>query len=278
VAGTRVLMADGSSKPIEKVKPGDTVKATNAETGLTERQQVTAAITGSGDKSLIELTLVGAGSGGGGPPAEVTATAGHKFYSPDKGWIPAGELKVGDTLRDSDGRAATVAGTDEIASTTTVYNLTVNDTHTYYVRVGDTAVLVHNCGARVVDMAGKDIANPDALASRLLAHTNQALSEFSSGAIGYSPQDLLRIARRPSRANTIKGNILDARVKELAGMDPALKDLFSTPGGMPGPDWVNTGRSVPGVGWYDLTTARMWGQHVFDYAPGFGPGVGILWR
>ena len=60
--------------------------------------------------------------------------------------------------------------------------------------------------------------------------------------------------------------------------DPALKDLFSTPGGMPGPDWVNTGRSVPGVGWYDLTTARMWGQHVFDYAPGFGPGVGILWR
>ena len=61
-------MADGSSKPIEKVQPGDTVKATDEKTGLTEPQQVTATIVGTGDKNLVKLTFVGAGAGGGGPP------------------------------------------------------------------------------------------------------------------------------------------------------------------------------------------------------------------
>ena len=147
VAGTLVLLADGSSKPIEKLQPGDTVKATNAETGLSEPQQVTATITGSGEKSLVRLTLTG--SGGGGPPAEITATAGHKFYSPAKGWTAAGDLKPGDTLRDADGDLVTVARTTEYADATTVYNLTVNDTHTYYVSTGDSSVLVHNCGGGV---------------------------------------------------------------------------------------------------------------------------------
>jgi RHS repeat-associated protein len=147
VAGTPVLLADGGSKPIEKLKPGDTVKATDAETGLTEPRQVTATITGSGDKSLVELTLVGAGAGGGGPPAEVTATAGHKFYSPAKGWIPAGELKAGDILRDSRGNTVTVAETAEYTSTTTVHNLTISGVHTYYVIAGKAPVLVHNCGS-----------------------------------------------------------------------------------------------------------------------------------
>ncbi|MFJ5535170.1 LamG-like jellyroll fold domain-containing protein [Streptomyces sp. NPDC093261] len=135
-----------------------------------------------------------------------------------------------------------------------------------------------DCGARVVDVGGKKIDNPDVLASRLLKYTNQALSEWDSGIIGYSAKDLARIARRPSRANTIKGNILDRRVKELTDNDPALGELFSTPSGMPGPDWVNTGTSVPGIGWYDLTTEVMWGQHVYDYSPRYGPGVGILWQ
>ncbi|MFV2088987.1 hypothetical protein, partial [Micromonospora sp. LOL_021] len=33
--GTRVLMADGTTTPIEQVKPGDTVIATDPETGTT---------------------------------------------------------------------------------------------------------------------------------------------------------------------------------------------------------------------------------------------------
>jgi hypothetical protein len=193
--------------------------------------------------------------------------------------VDAKDLRTGEWLRTSAGTYVQVTALERWTTRqATVHNLTVSDLHTYYVLAGGTAVLVHNCGARVVDMEGNDIEAPDAIASRLLEHTNQALTEWDAGSIGYSAKDLLRIKKRPSRANTIKGNILDRRVKELADNDPALKELFSTPAGMPGPDWVNTGTSVPDVGWYDLTTQRMWGQHAFDYGPRYGPGVGILWQ
>lgn len=122
------------------------------------------------------------------------------------------------------------------------------------------------------------MANPDPLASRLLQHTKTALDEWDNGTLGYSARDFARIDRRESMANTIMGNIIDARVKELSDADPLLSDLFSTPPGTPGPDWVNSGNTVPDVGWYDLTTASQWGQHVFDYGPGYGPGVGIIWN
>lgn len=153
-AGTLVLLADGSTKPIEKLQPGDTVTATDPVTGVTEPQQVTATVEGTGDKDLIDLTLVGAGSGGGGPPSVITATAGHKFYSPDRGWIPASELGTGDILRDESGAEVSVALVGEpTTSNTTVYNLTVSGAHTYYVVAGDEQVLVHNCGNRPHDKA-----------------------------------------------------------------------------------------------------------------------------
>ncbi|MDG4831587.1 HYD1 signature containing ADP-ribosyltransferase family protein [Solwaraspora sp. WMMD1047] len=143
--GTPVRMADGSSKPIEQVEPGDSVVATDPETGETNPQQVTAAVEGTGTKHLIDLTLVGAGAGGGGPPATVTATDGHRFYSPTRGWAEAAHLKVGDELRDEFGTPVTVAKLSRHTRQATVHNLTVNDTHTYYVEAGTTPVLVHNC-------------------------------------------------------------------------------------------------------------------------------------
>ena len=156
-------------------------------------------------------------------------------------------------------------------------DLTVDSTHTYYVIAGDHPVLVHNCGARAVDMFGREISNPDDLTRGLLEHANTALGELDKGKLlGWA--DRLRIKLKPSRKNTIVGRLLDRRVKELVDGDLNLRDLFSTPNGMPGPDWINTGRRGPNIGWFDLTTASEWGQHVFDYAPRFGPGIGILWR
>jgi RHS repeat-associated protein len=154
-AGTEVLLDDGSTKPIEKLQPGDTVKATDPVTGDSAPQQVTATVEGTGDKELIDLTLVGAGAGGGGPPSVITATAGHKFYSPDRGWLPAAELHTDDTLRDDSGAEVTVAALAERSVTTTVYNLTVSDAHTYYVVAGDDRVLVHNCQ---VEYGGNDLS------------------------------------------------------------------------------------------------------------------------
>ncbi|MFI2504747.1 polymorphic toxin-type HINT domain-containing protein [Streptomyces sp. NPDC018972] len=278
VTGTRVLMADGTTKPIEKVKAGDKVVTTDPETGERRIETVTAEIKGEGLKHLVKVTIDTDG-GKGTKTAEVTATDGHPFWVPELGeWLDATDLKSGQWLRTSAGTYVQITAVERWTSPgTTVHNLTVSNTHTYYVLAGPSAVLVHNCGARVVDMDGNEIANPDPLASRLLEHVNTALAEWDAGAIGYSTKDFRRIDRNNSLANTIMGNILDKRVKELADGDSALRELFSTPGGYPGPDWVNTGSSVPNIGWYDLTTSRMWGQHAFDYGPKYGPGIGILW-
>ncbi|BFU45529.1 IPT/TIG domain-containing protein [Krasilnikovia sp. MM14-A1004] len=136
---------------------------------------------------------------------------------------------------------------------------------------------IENCGARIVDMWGDDILEPDPIATELKGHTDQALAEWDNGQLGYSPKDLTRIAKNPHLADTIKGNILDGRVKDLAGNNPALGDVYSNPSGYPGPDFVNGGTRTD-VGWYDLTTGKMWGQHMFDYGPRYGPGIGILWK
>ncbi len=56
-ADTHVLMADGSTKPIEQVEVGDIVLATDPATGLTEPKQVIATIIGEGDKDLVRITV-----------------------------------------------------------------------------------------------------------------------------------------------------------------------------------------------------------------------------
>jgi RHS repeat-associated protein len=148
--GTPVLMADGSTKPIEQVKPGDTVKATDPQSGESGARPVTAVITGNGDKNLIDITVTGQD----GATRSVTATDGHPFWvdadgradTPDGQWINAADLKHGQWLKTADGHLVRVAGTHAHHQHATVYNLTVDGLHTYYVLVGSTPVLVHNCG------------------------------------------------------------------------------------------------------------------------------------
>lgn len=50
-------MADGSKKPIEDVRTGDKVLATDPKTGETKPQPVAATIIGKGDKTLVTVTI-----------------------------------------------------------------------------------------------------------------------------------------------------------------------------------------------------------------------------
>lgn len=75
------------------------------------------------------------------------ATDGHPFWVDDEGrWIEAGQLVAGDQVSTPDGQTLTVVRTRHWTEDTTVYNLTVEGIHTYYVLAGTTPVLVHNCG------------------------------------------------------------------------------------------------------------------------------------
>ncbi|MEV1062944.1 RHS repeat-associated core domain-containing protein [Streptomyces sp. NPDC050263] len=144
---TKVLMADGSSKPIKDVKAGDKVLATDPETGETTTQTVTAEILGKGVKHLVKVTIDTDGKKGT-KTAEVTATDQHPFWVPELAdWIDATDLRPGQWLRTGAGTLVQITAVQRwTALDATVHNLTVSVVHTYYVLAGDTPVLVHNCG------------------------------------------------------------------------------------------------------------------------------------
>jgi hypothetical protein len=76
----------------------------------------------------------------------VTATPNHPFRVAGRGWVAAGELAAGDTLYLADGGHASILSVtrEKLASPVDVYNLEVEDFHTYF--VASTGVWVHNCG------------------------------------------------------------------------------------------------------------------------------------
>ena len=74
----------------------------------------------------------------------IDTTSNHPFYVIGKGWVTAGELEVGDEVYRLDGSTAVVTGSEleRLTESIKVYNLEVEDYHTYF--VGDVPVLVHN--------------------------------------------------------------------------------------------------------------------------------------
>ncbi|WP_079053738.1 polymorphic toxin-type HINT domain-containing protein [Streptomyces graminilatus] len=146
VSGTQVLMADGTAKPIEDVRTGDKILATDPKTGRTTVKTVTAEITGKGLKNLVKITL-SIEANGKKLTASVTATDGHPFWVPELGeWVAATDLAVGEQLHPSTGATVRITAVQRWAQPATVHNLTVADIHTYYVLAGTTPVLVHNDG------------------------------------------------------------------------------------------------------------------------------------
>ncbi|MFI0263808.1 RHS repeat-associated core domain-containing protein [Streptomyces sp. NPDC017056] len=176
VPGTKVLMADGTRKPIEDVKTGDKVLATDPETGETKAEPVVATIIGEGSKDLVRLSVRTSAEGPGKDAAPATArpgdsgktvkvsqpadpdgstgsliaTDGHPFWVPDlKKWLDAGDLKPGQWLRTSSGTWLQITAVRAWTQNATVHNLTVQSVHTYYAVAGATPVLVHNCSSGV---------------------------------------------------------------------------------------------------------------------------------
>ncbi|WP_231626457.1 polymorphic toxin-type HINT domain-containing protein [Streptomyces apocyni] len=144
LAGTDVLLADGTTKNIEDIELGDTVLATDPETGETSERDVTATIVTNDDKYFTDLTITTPDG-----PESLVATHEHPFWAvSEQDWIEAGDLQPGMTLRTDDGHTVTVTATRQYKDDQRTYNLTIEGVHTYYVLAGETPVLVHNsnCG------------------------------------------------------------------------------------------------------------------------------------
>ncbi|MGW7104481.1 ricin-type beta-trefoil lectin domain protein [Streptomyces sp. NPDC054838] len=140
-AATRVLMADGSHRPINSLRVGDAVLAGDPATGAVRSEPVTDTFQHAAD-GLVTISLSDGSS--------LETTPGHKIYAEKRGWILTSELRTGDRLLRPNGELITVAGVggETDAASQQVYDLTVSGLHTFYVRAeGSQAsdVLVHNC-------------------------------------------------------------------------------------------------------------------------------------
>ncbi|WP_143022850.1 Hint domain-containing protein [Lentzea jiangxiensis] len=142
---TTVLMADGSRKPIQDIRLGDKVLATNPLTGETAAKEVTDVRSYKTDATLYEVH-VGTDSGVG----KIVATDEHPFWVTTVGrWIGTEDLKPGYRFLTADNRPATMLGKRTFAGSKLVYNLTVDGLHTYFVgaagrKAAAADLLVHN--------------------------------------------------------------------------------------------------------------------------------------
>jgi hypothetical protein len=127
-----------SPKPIAELEIGDKVWAYNEETREFELQEIVHLIQREGEYQLIELAI---GS------EVIDTTHGHPFYiKSDEGWKweVAENLEVGDVVKDQKGDEKVITGFNTKQHNGKVYNLTVNNVHTYL--VGKQGIVAHNMG------------------------------------------------------------------------------------------------------------------------------------
>jgi RHS repeat-associated protein len=129
-----LVHTENGLKPIAEIEIGDKVLSFDEESGTTSYQLVVAVIENEQQYQLVKITLYSGKS--------IEATAEHPFYIKGKGWNPASSLKVGQALVLHNGTTVVVEEVDTSIRTEKVYNLTVANTHNYF--VGGDGVLVHN--------------------------------------------------------------------------------------------------------------------------------------
>nr|WP_253267828.1 polymorphic toxin-type HINT domain-containing protein [Streptomyces asoensis] len=174
--GTKVLLADGSTKPIEKVALGDKVVTTDSKTGETTVRQVAGTIVTEDDKSFSDLTV----KSPSGKGQALVATTTHPFWvESERAWVKAGDLAPGMQLRTPSGDTVEVTANRHFDKRQRTHDLTIEGIHAYYVLAGVTPLLVHNCGEQLDFAHGTTAEHADSIASDGLS--SQAAKEASSG-------------------------------------------------------------------------------------------------
>jgi RHS repeat-associated protein len=175
LGSTPVRLASGATIPISHLKAGDTVLATDPQTGLTRPEKVQRLIVTRTDEDFTDLTITSSHQPDA-PPQKLTTTWHHPFWdATHHRWTDAHNLTPGTHLADPDGTAVIVTAVRNYHGQAVTYDLTVADLHTYYVMAGSLPILVHNndgCatppltrGQKVAAAPGVDRLNPAQLAN-----------------------------------------------------------------------------------------------------------------
>lgn len=131
--GDTPVATETGFRRIDEIRAGDRVWSYNVETGERALKEVKEVFVRENDELLHIETSRGV----------VDATTNHPFYVVGKGWVAAGDLAVGDSIQAISGDAGVVTGLrlEKLDQPIPVYNLEVEDFHSYFVGSG---VLVHN--------------------------------------------------------------------------------------------------------------------------------------
>jgi hypothetical protein len=134
-----------ATRPIEQIRVGDRVVAQDPLTGRTRLKRVLRVFRRRSD----HVCRLGVRAESGLGLQWIETTDEHPFWVPGRGWVPARRLVLGDSLRQADGRSATLVDRQfrKERQGVPVYNIETEDFHTYCVAADEQAapVLVHNC-------------------------------------------------------------------------------------------------------------------------------------
>ncbi|WP_345564540.1 RHS repeat-associated core domain-containing protein [Streptomyces plumbiresistens] len=247
--GTPVRLADGSSKPISKVKAGDTVLATDPQTGVTAPEKIQNVIVTTTDKDFTTLTLDTSPVRGppqhsrrhSSPEQTLTTTWHHPFWdATHHRWTDAHYLTAGTELRTTDGTTVTVTGVRNFHQHGITYDLTVGTLHTYYVLAGGTPLLVHNCptggAADLPDFSPNGIPRhqPGSAASRpgessaeseAASEEGQARAEFKTGVVEETSSLAQQVGDHVGGGTPVSDPVTAVAVTITVGIDALKKGL-----------------------------------------------------
>jgi hypothetical protein len=230
-------MADGSKKPIEDVKVGDKVLATDPETGAREAKTVDQVFVH--DDTVVDLVVDG---------QVITTTEDHPFWSvTDQRFERADELAAGEQVLTADGRVLTVSGLKrDTARQGAAYNLSIQGIHTYH--VGDNEILVHNmCHTGGAANAGRVFASSDPLVADAANAIESAIPGRVSGV-----NTMVKMGNGRSREVDVDlGNVVvQVKSGEARGITGQIQRTAASTGrrvvgyapGMPGQAWEAAAR------------------------------------
>ncbi|MBQ4081210.1 MAG: hypothetical protein II596_11050, partial [Thermoguttaceae bacterium] len=137
-AGTQILMADGSTKSIEQIQPGDVVLAADHLNPESKPQAAEVVrFFDNGEKDVVKLSFA--------DDQEVVCTPEHPFYVIGKGWVHAQDLQQGDFCLSATGDKIAFVSKENLVEKQRVYNFEVDNLHTYFVGSNFVvSILVHN--------------------------------------------------------------------------------------------------------------------------------------
>ena len=130
LAGTLVLLADGSQKPIEDIRPGDQVRTGPAKVEVAKVAEVLSREVK--EVCTIEFRRAWQTTGSAVASRKVTATIEHEFWVDGRGWTAAGQLVAGDWLSSSDGSRSQVVGVKRMPGQARVYTFVNEADHAFY--------------------------------------------------------------------------------------------------------------------------------------------------